>query len=86
MPAGLVLGGIGLSITIIDKSIKAIEFIIGTVKDAKLFGEHTLKLKTRLTTECARLNAFNAFLQQENNGGIKKLEPFPQLASMLSKA
>jgi hypothetical protein len=80
MPAGLVLGGIGLSITIVDKSIKAIEFIIGTINDAKTFGEHVLKLKTRLTSECARLYAFSTFLQQENETGIKRLNTLPLIS------
>ena len=80
MPASLVLGGIGLSITIVDKSIKAIEFIIATINDAKTFGEHVLKLKTRLTSECARLYDFSTFLQQEDETGIKRLSTLPLIS------
>jgi hypothetical protein len=80
MPAGLVLGGIGFSITIIDQSIMAIEFIIETVDGARTFGELTLKLKTRLTSECARLCAFNSFLQQENDAGTKRFSTLSSIS------
>ena len=77
MPAGLVLGGIGLSITIVDKTIKAIEFIVTTVDDVEHLGEHVPKLKTRLSCECARLQGFRSFLLQENEEGTKRLDELP---------
>lgn len=80
MTPGLVLGGIGLAITIVDKSILAIKFIITTVDDAEHLGEHIPKFRTRLSCECARLQAFNSFLLQKNEEGTQRLNKLPLIS------
>jgi len=77
MPADLALGGLSLAIQIVDKCVKVVEYFAEKIENTKNLGEHVGKLKTRITCECARLQAFNRFLAQETENGEKKLERLP---------
>jgi hypothetical protein len=80
MPVPLILGGIGLAITLTDKCIKAIEFIIAKVDDARHLGEDVPKFKARFVCESARLHAFSNYFLHENEDGIKRLDTLPLIS------
>lgn len=80
MSAPLILGGIGLAITLTDKCIQAIEFIIAKVDDARHLGEDVPKFKARFVCECARLHAFSSYFLHESEDGIKRLDTLPLIS------
>ena len=79
MSADLILGGTSIGLAAIDSAVKVIQFLRTWAQDAKHMGADVRSFRTRLTCECARLEALSAFLKIED-GGKRLIETFPNMA------
>ncbi|KAK3646864.1 hypothetical protein LTR56_008352 [Elasticomyces elasticus] len=78
MSAGLVLGGIAFALSRVNEVITIVKFIDNCIKDSKAFGKDVRGFHTRITTEVARLNIFQALLNEED-GDVPRFTTLPSV-------
>lgn len=77
------LGGISLSIAIVDNACKVLIFLRSAINDAKAFGSDIRSLRTQIVSETARLQAFSAFLKHKTPNGKTQ---FNRLSDLTKRA
>lgn len=74
--AELVIGAVSLGIQVVDSSITVLGFIHDVVFNSKHYGAHVTALRSRISSETARLDTFLSYLKEKTADGR------PQLAIM----
>ncbi|KAG8529892.1 uncharacterized protein KY384_005373 [Bacidia gigantensis] len=70
MGADVGLGSVSLALSVLSRGQVIIEFLIEWVRSSKHYGEDVRVIRTRLSTQSARLSAFSAFLEKESKPGV----------------